>query len=76
VHQDEKHRTELGDDDSTIKGSSSVLLPKTKVCPKCRNEIGATYHVCPHCRTYFDESAEIGRVTPSPAPPAAPISAG
>jgi hypothetical protein len=63
VHQDEKHRTKVDDDDSTVTGASSVLLPKSKICPKCRNQISATFHVCPHCRTYFDESAEIGRIT-------------
>jgi hypothetical protein len=64
VHQEEKHRTKAGDDDSTLSGSSSsVVVPKTKFCPKCRNEISATFHVCPHCRTYFDESADIRRAT-------------
>ena len=62
VHQDDKHHTKIDDDDSTVTGISSVALAKTKICPKCRKEISTTFHVCPHCRTYFDESAEIRRV--------------
>lgn len=44
-----------------------VILPlrrdeaDTKTCGKCRKRVRASYHLCPHCRTYFADTDEIQR---------------
>jgi hypothetical protein len=56
-------------DDSTDGAASGdelpVLLklpaPETKRCPKCRANVRAGYHLCPHCQTYFSNAQELQR---------------
>jgi hypothetical protein len=64
VHQEEAHRVR-GSEGSSMSGvsllSSSLLNRGTKVCGKCKKEVRVTYDICPHCRTYFTDLAEVSR---------------
>jgi Zn-finger nucleic acid-binding protein len=64
VHQDPRHRTGEVDPAATPGSSlwgSKLLHRGMKVCPKCRREVRLAYDLCPHCRTYFTDLAEIAR---------------
>lgn len=37
------------------------LTREMKLCPKCKREVRACYDLCPHCKTYFTDLAEIRR---------------
>lgn len=41
--------------------SLSGLTREMKLCPKCKREVRACYDLCPHCKTYFTDLAEIRR---------------
>lgn len=40
---------------------SSILVRKTKICPKCKHQIAAKFDLCPHCGLYFTNWDEIER---------------
>ncbi len=40
---------------------SSILVRKTKTCPKCKHQIAARFDLCPHCGLYFTNWDEIER---------------
>lgn len=40
---------------------SSILMRKTKLCPKCKHQIAAKFDLCPHCGLYFTNWDEIER---------------
>jgi hypothetical protein len=66
VHQEESHRVATRSiDDTSVSGasllSSSLLSRGTKVCGKCKQEVRASYDICPHCRTYFTDLTELSR---------------
>lgn len=63
VHQDAKHRgqAESGTSSGTTLRGLSPLNRGMKICPKCRREVRAVYDICPHCRTYFSDTNEVGR---------------
>ena len=54
VHQESRHRRRPGDSASgTGQSGTSLLGAETFTCPKCRKVVSTTYHICPHCWTYF-----------------------
>ncbi|HEX5444896.1 MAG TPA: hypothetical protein VFW87_13750 [Pirellulales bacterium] len=65
VHQAQRHREAVATDPGSSSGKSlrglSPLNRGMKMCPKCRREVRAVYDICPHCRTYFNDAAEVNR---------------
>jgi Zn-finger nucleic acid-binding protein len=65
VHQDLVHRPDSPSDAGSSSGASllgaSQLSRGMKVCPKCKREVRLVYDICPHCRTYFTDVAEVNR---------------
>lgn len=58
VHQESTHRRPRGDSPSSIGQSGSSLVgAETFTCPKCKKVVPTTYHICPHCWTYFADMA-------------------
>ncbi len=54
------HEMQPADEPETV----PVRLPLaagSKVCPRCKKEVRATFDLCPYCGTYFASPAEVLR---------------
>jgi zinc-ribbon domain len=61
VHQDPSLIDPSGSASGTSLLRSSLLGRSMKTCPKCRAEVRIAYDLCPHCHTYFTDTAEVVR---------------